>query len=124
MAVAISTSSLISSAWQATLQHYNNRFFLKDYPFPCHSSNPICNSFNFKRRPFSSSKFNDHVFVNPSSSSSYTSKLSPFPTHSSFAGNPLQSFFIFLWISSNFEVSFLLIVLSLVQSLFFWFIKI
>ncbi|EOA35146.1 hypothetical protein CARUB_v10020281mg [Capsella rubella] len=80
MAVAISSSSLISSAWQATLQHYNNRFNLKDYPIPCHS-NPICNSFNFKRRPFSS-KFNDHVLVNPSSSS----MLSPIPTH--FSSSP------------------------------------
>ncbi|CAH8258794.1 unnamed protein product [Arabidopsis lyrata] len=81
MAVAMSWSSLISSA----LQHYNNRINLRDYPIPCHSSNPICNSFNFKRRSFSSSssKFNDHV-VNPSSSSS--SKLSPIRTHFSFAG--------------------------------------
>ncbi|XP_010429975.1 PREDICTED: D-glycerate 3-kinase, chloroplastic isoform X2 [Camelina sativa] len=79
MAVAISSSSLISSAWQATLQHYNNP---RDYPLipPCHS-NPISNSFNFKRqqRP-SSSKFNDHVL------SSSSSKLSPIPTLFSFSG--------------------------------------
>nr|AAL16169.1 At1g80380/F5I6_13 [Arabidopsis thaliana] len=81
MAVAISGSSLISS----TLQHYNNRIYIRDYPIPCHSSNPICNSFNFKRRSFSPSspKFNDHV-VNPSSSY-LSSKLSPIRTHSSFA---------------------------------------
>ncbi|CAL9241354.1 unnamed protein product [Arabidopsis halleri] len=82
MAVAMSWSSLISPA----LQDYNNRIPChRDYPIPCHSSNPICNSFNFKRRPFSSpsSKYNDHV-VNPSSSSS--SKLSPIRTHFSFAG--------------------------------------
>lgn len=86
MAVAISGSSLISS----TLQHYNNRIYIRDYPIPCHSSNPICNSFNFKRRSFSPSspKFNDHV-VNPSSSY-LSSKLSPIRTHSSFAGKRLQ----------------------------------
>ncbi|XP_010472943.1 PREDICTED: D-glycerate 3-kinase, chloroplastic isoform X2 [Camelina sativa] len=86
MAVAISSStSLISSAWQATLQHYNNP---RDYPLipPCHSNpNPISNSFNFKRRPSSSSssssKFNDHAL-----SSSSSSKLFPIPTLFSFSG--------------------------------------
>ncbi|CAH2067979.1 unnamed protein product [Thlaspi arvense] len=64
--MAVATSSL---PWQATLQHYNNRLSLKDYPFPCHS-NPICNNSNFKRRIVSSSsKFNDHVVTTNSPSS-------------------------------------------------------
>ncbi|CAA7019958.1 unnamed protein product [Microthlaspi erraticum] len=80
--MAVATSSLISP-WQATLQHYNNSFYLKDYPFPCHS-NPISNPFNFKRRILSS-KFNDHVLTD-SSSSSKSSKLSPIHSHFSFSG--------------------------------------
>ncbi|ESQ27073.1 hypothetical protein EUTSA_v10018540mg [Eutrema salsugineum] len=77
--MAVATSSVISP-WQATLQHYNNRFYLKDHPSPCHS-NPICNTFNFKRRILSSSKFNDHVVTDSSSS-----KLSPIETHFSISG--------------------------------------
>ncbi|KAG2324548.1 hypothetical protein Bca4012_039054 [Brassica carinata] len=76
--MAGATSSLISSPWQATLEHYNNhkRSFVKGYPFPCHSD-PISNSFNIKRRllPSSSSSssiFKDnHVVAHSSSSSSY-----------------------------------------------------
>uniref|UniRef100_A0A1J3HEE3 D-glycerate 3-kinase, chloroplastic n=1 Tax=Noccaea caerulescens TaxID=107243 RepID=A0A1J3HEE3_NOCCA len=80
--MAVATSSLISP-WQATtLHHYNNSFYLKDYPFPCHS-NPISNHFNFNfKRRILSSKFNDHVLTTDSSSS----KLSPIHSHFSFSG--------------------------------------
>ncbi|XP_048603436.1 D-glycerate 3-kinase, chloroplastic isoform X2 [Brassica napus] len=79
------SSSLIWSPWQATLQqsttNNNNRFYLKKgYPFPCHS---VYNTFNFKRRFLSSSKYNDDHVVTDSSASS---KLSPLQTHFSFSG--------------------------------------
>ncbi|VVA95908.1 unnamed protein product [Arabis nemorensis] len=79
----VATSSL-KWPWQAaTLQHYNNRFCLKDYPFPCHS-NPIANTFNFKRRILSSfpSKFNHHVGTD-----SPSSKPSPIQTHFSISAS-------------------------------------
>ncbi|KAL0732146.1 hypothetical protein Bca4012_028240 [Brassica carinata] len=79
-----SSASLIWSPWQATLQqsitpNNNNRFYVKGYPFPCHST------FNFKRRFLSSSSsvFNDDHVVTASSA---TSKLSPLQTHLSFSG--------------------------------------
>ncbi|KAJ0256706.1 D-glycerate 3-kinase [Hirschfeldia incana] len=75
--MAGATSSLISSPWQATLEHYNikQRSFVKGYPFPCHSD-PICNSFNIKRRLLPSSSSSTSIFkgnhvVAHSSSSSY-----------------------------------------------------
>ncbi|KAG2252642.1 hypothetical protein Bca4012_100214 [Brassica carinata] len=74
--MAGATSSLILSPWQATLDHYNNktkRFFVKGYPFPCHHSEPICNSFIIKRRVLSASSssiFKDNHVVTHSSSSS------------------------------------------------------
>ncbi|CAH8356219.1 unnamed protein product [Eruca vesicaria subsp. sativa] len=72
--MAGATSSLISSPWQATLEHYNiKRSLVKGYPFPCHSD-PICNSFIIKRRVLSpsssSSIFKDNHVVTHSSSSS------------------------------------------------------
>ncbi|XP_009128426.1 D-glycerate 3-kinase, chloroplastic isoform X1 [Brassica rapa] len=77
------SSSLIWSPWQATLQQStttNNRFYLKKgYPFPCHS---VYNTFSFKRRFLSSSKFNDDHVVTASSASS---KLSLLQTHFSFS---------------------------------------
>lgn len=86
--MAGATSSLILSPWQATLDHYNNktkRFFVKGYPFPCHHSDPICHSFNIKRRVLSASSasiFKDNHVVTHSSSSS--DKLQ---THFSMSGN-------------------------------------
>nr|VDD00008.1 unnamed protein product [Brassica rapa] len=82
--MAGATSSLILSPWQATLDHYNNktkRFFVKGYPFPCHHSDPICHSFNIKRR------------VLPSSSSSSIFKDNHVVTHSSSSSDKLQTHF-------------------------------